>query len=305
MSKSIKERELNTRVDEAQQASVTTKSNLMVAQKRHSSHQPLSIFSRTAIPILLIHAAFWIGLALFVKQPIVLIVAGVELIIASLIATGIRWTPLIASVFSMLILTVLSFAAGYPIHHLTHPKDAFGTGVAPALSFIMFAVMLTLFWCPAMLLVTGIAAAMQNYFQRERRMPSWFRAALTGAICLWFGALLLGALQQPDPVIASSASNGQPTVHLLAGSFSQSSITLSKGAKLTLIDDGAYHHNISNGSWVSGQPTFDNQAGEPLVQNKDINAAGASIVIGPFTTAGTYHLFCSIHQGMTLTIIVQ
>ncbi len=27
--------------------------------------------------------------------------------------------------------------------------------------------------------------------------------------------------------------------------------------------------------------------------------------IGPFTTAGIYHLYCSIHVGMNLTIVVQ
>jgi plastocyanin len=27
--------------------------------------------------------------------------------------------------------------------------------------------------------------------------------------------------------------------------------------------------------------------------------------IGPFTTAGVFHLYCTIHQGMSLTIVVQ
>ncbi|HEV2654641.1 MAG TPA: plastocyanin/azurin family copper-binding protein [Ktedonobacteraceae bacterium] len=288
---------LNDKLDEA-------KMDNSIPKKPRSFHQPLSVFSKTSIVVLLVHTAFLIGLALFVKQPLVLIVAGVELLIAALITTGIRWTPLLGSIVGALFLFALANAAGYPIHHLTHPKDAFGFGVIPVLSFIMFTVMLTLFWSPAMLVVAGIAAVIQNYFQRERRTPRWFKTALTGALCILFGALILGALQQPDPVAAAS-SNGQPTVHLLAGSFSQSSITISKGSKLTLVDDGAYHHNISDGSWTNGQPTFNNQAGEPLVKNQDINAAGTSIVIGPFTTAGTYHLFCSIHSGMTLTIIVQ
>ena len=94
-------------------------------------------------------------------------------------------------------------------------------------------------------------------------------------------------------------------MHLLIGSFSQPSITLSKGAKLTLIDDGAYHHNISDGTWANDQPVFTTQSGQPVVQNQDINAAGATLSIGPFNTAGTYHLLCSLHHGMTLTVIVQ
>jgi len=27
--------------------------------------------------------------------------------------------------------------------------------------------------------------------------------------------------------------------------------------------------------------------------------------IGPFAAAGTYHLYCTIHPGMNLTVIVQ
>lgn len=268
------------------------------------SHQPLSVFSKTSVVVLLIHTAFLIGLALFVKQPIVLIVAGVELLIAALITIGMRWTPILGCVLGGLFLLVFTNAAGYPIHHLTHPKDAFGFGVSPGLSFIIFTVMVTLFWSPTMMIVTGIAAIIQNYFQHERRTPRWFTSALTGAICILFGAILLGALQQPEPVIATT-SNGPPTVQLLTGSFSQSSITIAKGSKLTLIDSGAYHHNISDGSWINGQPTFARQSGEPFVKNRDINAVGATIVTGPFTIAGTYHLFCSIHSGMMLTIIVQ
>jgi plastocyanin len=30
-----------------------------------------------------------------------------------------------------------------------------------------------------------------------------------------------------------------------------------------------------------------------------------SVTVGPFTTPGTYHLYCTIHPGITLTIIVQ
>lgn len=30
-----------------------------------------------------------------------------------------------------------------------------------------------------------------------------------------------------------------------------------------------------------------------------------SAAIGPFNTAGTYHLYCTIHQNMNLTVIVQ
>lgn len=38
---------------------------------------------------------------------------------------------------------------------------------------------------------------------------------------------------------------------------------------------------------------------------KDVTVSGGSIDIGPFATAGVFHLYCTIHQGMNLTIVVQ
>jgi len=32
---------------------------------------------------------------------------------------------------------------------------------------------------------------------------------------------------------------------------------------------------------------------------------GNNAQIGPFTTAGTFHIYCSIHPGMNLTITVK
>jgi plastocyanin len=31
----------------------------------------------------------------------------------------------------------------------------------------------------------------------------------------------------------------------------------------------------------------------------------AAAVIGPFPIAGVYHIYCTLHQGMNLTIVVQ
>jgi len=46
------------------------------------------------------------------------------------------------------------------------------------------------------------------------------------------------------------------------------------------------------------------ETGAPTVSNLMFSTAGQSRVIGPFNTAGTFHLYCSIHTGMNLTITV-
>jgi plastocyanin len=88
-----------------------------------------------------------------------------------------------------------------------------------------------------------------------------------------------------------------------AGSFLQSTVTIPKGSNLILTDDVAALHVIANGSWQNGVAQTGSEAGAPTVHNVQVN--GGSITIGPFTTAGTYHIFCLVHKGMNLTVIVQ
>lgn len=104
---------------------------------------------------------------------------------------------------------------------------------------------------------------------------------------------------------SAGGGSGSPTVHMGNTNFTQPSITISKGSSLTLVDDVAVTHIISNGSWVNGTAKPATEAGAPTVSNVQFTTAGQSQTIGPFNTAGTYHLYCSVHQGMNLTVIVQ
>ena len=95
------------------------------------------------------------------------------------------------------------------------------------------------------------------------------------------------------------------SVHLGSTTFLQSSVTISKGSSLTLIDDVPVLHIIGNGSWVNNvtKPAIEPDA--PVVNNLQFNTAGQSMTVGPFNTAGTFHLYCSVHLNMNLTVIVQ
>jgi len=272
-----------------------------ISKKRRFFPQSVSPFSKASLGALLVHASLFAGLGLGVHVPQALIIAGVELLIAALIAFGVRWAPILGSFIGTMALYVFTATTGFPIHHLTHPKDAFGYNVFPTLSFLMYIVISGLFWSSAMLAVTGIVAVTHTYFFSRWQNFPWFRTVLTGAICIWLGAITVGALVQPDKPITAL---GPTTVALEVGSFSQSSITLTKGQSLTIVDSGAYHHNLSMGQWVSGAPLAENQPGAPALVNKDINAAGATVVLGPFTTAGTFYLICTLHHNMQLKIIV-
>jgi len=60
---------------------------------------------------------------------------------------------------------------------------------------------------------------------------------------------------------------------------------------------------LQNGTWMNNTPHPAKESGAPSVQQVYVN--GNSIKIGPFTTAGTFHIYCTIHPGMDLTVIVQ
>jgi plastocyanin len=119
-----------------------------------------------------------------------------------------------------------------------------------------------------------------------------------------FALLVLGSLSGLL-LTACSASAGPNPVHMDSKSFVQSSITIQSGQSLTLINDSLVsRHVIANGTWEGDTAKPAAEPGAPQVANVNIGIKG-SAPIGPFTTAGTFHLFCPIHPGMNLTVIVQ
>src|SRR5947199_6758890 len=101
-----------------------------------------------------------------------------------------------------------------------------------------------------------------------------------------------------------TSSSGPNTVHMSDANFVQQSITIKKGESVTLINDAAVIHIIENGSWNSNgtaEPAI--EPGAPKVEVQE--SGNMSQTVGPFNTVGAYHLYCSVHVGMNLTIIVK
>ena len=94
-----------------------------------------------------------------------------------------------------------------------------------------------------------------------------------------------------------------PTVHMGGANFLESSITISKGQSINLIDDVAVLHIITNGTWNGSSQVLKAEAGVPTV-NVTYNGNDSSMV-GPFNTSGTFKLLCTVHPNMNLTVIVS
>lgn len=102
-------------------------------------------------------------------------------------------------------------------------------------------------------------------------------------------------------VDASTLVTGTP-VHMGNAAFKVSSVNLKKGSKLDLVDDVAVEHIITNGYWNGSTPVHKVEPGAPAVLAQ---VTGGSMAVGPFTTAGTYMLYCTIHGGMQVKVIVS
>jgi serine/threonine protein kinase len=104
------------------------------------------------------------------------------------------------------------------------------------------------------------------------------------------------------PITNLSASSVE--VHMDTSNFVPTSINLSKGGSINLVDTVSYQHIIENGMWdASGNPTPARESGSPSVV---VSFSGNDThTIGPFNTPGTFHFYCTLNPGMNLTVIVQ
>jgi plastocyanin len=215
---------------------------------------------------------------------------------AGLILTGVRWAPALGVLVSGGVLYYSLFVSPYPIYHFSHPKPEFVPFVA-----VCFAETLVV-----VILGASLGALVQNYRGGERATPRWMVYALNGLAGILVGAILIGALSQPVTSGTSETAttvNGVPAVHLNPGNFAQPSVTIPVGSKLTLVDDAGYPHILDYGSWSNNTAHAEQQpAGAPSL--RDLRVTG-TVEIGPFAAAGTYHIYCTIHPGMNLTVIVR
>ena len=215
---------------------------------------------------------------------------------AVILATRIRWAPLVSALLGGYNLYLI-FTETYVIESLLNPKTD------PQGGFGHFVGVVIIIACALVAFGASISAAVQNFRQGSRQAPRWLPTALGVVVGMVIGALLIGAIAQPPAAAGTTYTNCVPTVHMGAGSFLQSSVTIAKGSKLLLVDDVSSLHILANGSWQNGVVKAERELGAPSVNN--VQVKGNSVEIGPFNIAGTYHIYCEVHQGMNLTIIVQ
>jgi plastocyanin len=246
-----------------------------------------------ALTFLFLFLLFWLtGTAVVLPA---LVISIVFALVAGFVATGVRWAPVLGSLVA---LAVMVFLLRVPLgaSALQHPTA----------DVARFSELVIMFAFAVIALVAGVAATAQNYRNAERRAPRWLGSLLVGMSGLAAGMIVIALLiaASPQSGATSTTTGGMPTVHMAGSAFLTNVVLVPKGGKLLLVDDDSVEHLIQNGSWTQGgTPQSQEEPGAPVVRNGDIK--GGSVTVGPFTTAGVFHLYCTIHKGMNLTVLVQ
>ncbi len=265
------------------------------------ARQPLSSMGRVAfwsfLVTTIIAAAGTVALQIFANGSIALAtLTGTALVATVLVATRMRWLAGLASLLGVVLL-YMYFTQPFVIESLARPRTD------PNGGFGHFIGVLFLFTLITLGLAATIATVLPSPQRIGRKTPRWFRLVMGALLGVVVGALFIGAVAQPPAAAALTYTNGVPTVHMSPGSFTLTTVTIAKGSKLLLVDDTSEQHVLANGIWQQSTPLQKQEPGAPKVNR--LSVSGNSVTIGPFAIAGTYHIICLIHRGMTLTITVQ
>ena len=217
------------------------------------------------------------------------------LLVAGFVVSRVRWAPALGSGVAFVIATLWLFAPDYQ-YDLTHP----GGNV---IDFILLVLILAF---GLVAVVAGVRATIQNYRSAAPRPLPWLRPGLSALAGIVVGMIVVALIVAANPQAGSASTNtgGEPTVHIGGAHFIQDIVLVPKGSRLRIVNDGSVEHILQNGRWsANGTAQTVAEPGAPAVHNVDIK--GGDVEIGPFTTTGVFHIYCTLHTGMNLTIVVE
>ncbi len=205
-------------------------------------------------------------------RPIILAHIVVPLIVAAIVASGVRWTPAVGALLggSLFIENVFMFT-----DKLTHPDSA----ASFALAMIVFASELVAF-------ITGLGATVQNYRRPagDRPAPPWTRTATLALAALVVGGTWATAIHP-----RSTASSFSPTVLATLPTVR---------IKNYLYDQQAIHAKVGETiafQLVNTDKTTHYLDIDELNVHTLVSAGTSNVVLFKPTTPGTYTYYCHPH----------
>jgi plastocyanin len=229
--------------------------------------------------------------------PPIVIEASLVLLAAGVVATRWRPAPYLGALVALLTLYDPIFQP-HDLYVFTHPAQ----------SNYEFSLILLVVAFGLVSLVACVVTIIGRYRGQgaEPHLPRFAGISLSGLAGIVVGMILLSLIVTivPQTSAASTSSDGQPVVHLTADRFAPNVVLVPKGKSLLVVNDSSVEHILQNGAWdASGSAHPQAESGAPTLRNVDITSG--SKTIGPFATAGVYHIYCTLHPGMNLTMVVQ
>ncbi len=279
----------------------------LLDRREQASHEtsvprrPLTALGRTTALALLGIALTYLFLIVYIwltGRTIVFPVLAfviVATIAAGMVARGARWAPILGALVALAI-AAITLAEPLAPSALLHP----------AVSPVRFGGLVIVLACVLTAIGAGVAATIQIASGGVQRAPHWLGFGLLGLAGMAVGMIVVAGIVAANPQsgAARTTTNGMPTVHMAGSDFLTNVVLVPRGAQLLLVDDDSVEHIIANGAWpASGPPQVPAEPGAPAVRNLDIK--GGAAPIEPFPTAGVFHLYCTLHRGMNLTVVVQ
>ncbi len=256
---------------------------------RSSARTPLAALGKLTVAGLI-----GIGLALIYLQvaligmviPPLAVFTGISLVVASVVAVGWRWAPLLGALWSVFIIIGNQAEIAY---NLSHPTEVHG------FAFTLFMLAVALIG-----LVAGIGATVQNYRSKERRTPRTLAVGLALIIGLCTGAVLAAAsaVGGVNAGVSPETLMNLPALKAANFAFDQPEIRVKVGETVAL----RLENSDSEGH------SFDIDA---FGVHAALLSGKTSLALFKPTQAGTYTFYCAPHynkatnQGMHGTLIVE
>ena len=114
-------------------------------------------------------------------------------------------------------------------------------------------------------------------------------AGLTFVAC----ASTAGSGSSAAPATSAAATPKSAAVTIKGFAFSPATLTVSKGTVVTFTNQDSTTHTVSSGASRTKDGKFDTQV------------SGGTDTTITFDTAGTFAYFCSFHQSMVATVVVN
>jgi plastocyanin len=117
---------------------------------------------------------------------------------------------------------------------------------------------------------------------------------------IWVVPGILAGILVPTVIVSTPRPAPPNAVGMSFMDFSKDVVTLHSGERLTLVNDSRNIHSVGPGqNGHISRPV----RGEPLA-GFHLMETNAVYTTGPWLTPGTFHVTCSVHPMMNLTVVV-